>query len=146
MKTTIRLKNDITEIQQLKDTMIDYGKTHHISTEIIHDIKLVLEEVVCNIIYYGYEDAQEHQIEIDVVLNQSLFVLTITDDGKPFNPLDAPEPNFDIPFEDRQIGGIGIHLIRTLMDTVKYRREQGKNVLVLSKRLPLSVTAPSPLS
>jgi anti-sigma regulatory factor (Ser/Thr protein kinase) len=140
MKTTMRLKNDITEIQQLKDRMIEYGKAHHISTEIIHDIKLVLEEVVSNIIYYGYEDAQEHQIEIDVVLNQSLLVLTITDDAKPFNPLDAPEPNLDIPFEDRQIGGAGIYLMRTLMDTVKYRREQGKNVLVLSKRLPLSVT------
>jgi anti-sigma regulatory factor (Ser/Thr protein kinase) len=62
--------------------------------------------------------------------------VTVEDDGVPFNPLEATEPDLDRPLEERSIGGLGIHLVKNLMDDVEYRREAGRNYLVMRKRVP----------
>lgn len=136
MTTHIILRNEISEVQRLKATMVEYGNNHQIADEVIQDVNLVLEEAISNIIFYGYEDKKAHQIEVAMSLNETTLVFEIKDDGKPFNPLEAPEPDLEIPFEDREIGGMGIHLVRTLMDELAYRTEQGKNVLIMKKHLP----------
>lgn len=138
MKTRVILRNEIAELQRLKAILVEYGQTFHFSDELIHDLNLVLEEAISNIIFYGYEDAQEHQIEVEIAVTADTLVLEIHDDGKPFNLLDAPEPDLDVPFEDREIGGLGIYLIRTLMDEITYRAEQGKNILMMKKQIPHS--------
>ena len=136
MNIQVTLRNEIAEVQRLKTILAEYGKTLHFSNELIHDVNLVLEEVISNIIFYGYEDAQEHQIAVEIAVTADTLVLEIHDNGKPFNLLDAPEPDRDVPFEDREIGGMGIYLIRTLMDEITYRAEQGKNILMMKKRIP----------
>lgn len=138
MNTTVILQNEIAEVQRLKDTLIECGKDHHISDEVIQEVNLALEEAVSNIIFYGYEDAEEHQIEVQIDLQDDLLVLELRDDAKPFNLLDAPDPDLEASFDDREIGGMGIHLVRTLMDELDYRREQGKNVLLMKKHIPVS--------
>lgn len=143
MNTTVILKNEIAEIQRLKEVLVEYGKTHHINDQNLHDIKLSVEEAVSNIIFYGYEEMKnpkEHHIEVRFELQNTTFELEIRDDAKPFNPLTVPEFDLDIPIEERETGGMGLHLMRTLMDELHYKRGQDKNVLLMRKHLtdPLS--------
>ena len=135
MKKTLILKNDISEIEGLAKAIVDFGKENNLSDKVIYDINLALEEVVGNIISYGYEDNSEHQIIIHFGLRDKELILEVTDDAKPFNPLEVPEPDIEKPIEERQVGGLGIYLVRKLMDKVEYKREQGKNILVMKKEI-----------
>ncbi len=135
MSTTIILKNEISEVQQLKAVMREYGKSHYIDQEVIQDVNLVFEEAVSNIIFYGYEDAEAHQVEVRIAISEGLLCVEIQDDAMPYNPLETPEPDLEIPFEDREIGGMGVHLMRSLMDELAYKREGEHNVLLMKKRI-----------
>ena len=96
---------------------------------------LAIEELVTNCIKYGYEDSAEHVIEIELKLNARELVLTVTDDGHPFNPLQVPEPDTNKPVEDLRVGGLGIHLLRKMSDRMEYARIDGKNQVTLLKSL-----------
>ena len=135
MKKTLILKNDLSEIEGLAKTIVDFGKENNLSDKVIYDINLALEEVVSNIIFYGYEDNSEHRIIIHFDLRDKELILRVTDDAKPFNPQEVPEPDIGKPIEERQIGGLGIYFVRNLMDKVEYKREQGKNILVMKKEI-----------
>ena len=136
MSLHVVLTNEISEVQRLKTSFVEYGKTHRLSNELIQDIHLVLEEAVSNIIFYGYDEkAEESRIDIHADLKGGTLVIEIRDDAKPFNPLEASGPDLEIPFDDREIGGMGIHLIRTLMDDLEYTRSKGKNIFTMKKIL-----------
>lgn len=129
------LQNRLTEIPRLAQIVTDLGEKQCFSRELVHDINLVLEEVLSNIILYGYEDGELHQIELELRYDERGLELKIQDDAKAFNPLDAPDPDLDLPLEDRPIGGLGIYLTRSLMDELNYARTQGKNLLILRKHI-----------
>jgi anti-sigma regulatory factor (Ser/Thr protein kinase) len=138
MNLHVVLTNDISEVQRLKTAFAEFGKAHRCSAELIQDIHLVLEEAVSNIIFYGYPDAledQAHRIDVDFTFEQHCLLLEIRDDAAAFDPLSAPEPDLDIPFEEREIGGIGIHLVKSLMDELVYARIGHQNVLTMKKFL-----------
>ena len=134
MNKTLILKNDLCEIQSITDAVADFGVEKKISDKVICDCILALEEVFSNIVHYAYRDECEHQIEIQINLSAEELVLEIRDDGKPFNPLEIPEPDIAKPFEEREIGGLGIHLVRNSMDQLDYSFKQGKNILTMKKR------------
>jgi serine/threonine-protein kinase RsbW len=94
-----------------------------------------LEEWFINIVKYGYGDKSEHQIQIGVDFRNNVLRLIIIDDGKPFNPLEYPLPDLQKPLEERKIGGVGLHLIQNLMDTISYSRQNETNILVLEKKV-----------
>lgn len=96
---------------------------------------LALEELITNAIKYGYDDANEHRIQVDMKIEGSVLVMAFTDDGHPFNPLDLPPPDLSLPIEDRPIGGLGLHLLRTMTDKMEYIREGGMNRLTLRKTI-----------
>ena len=96
---------------------------------------LAIEELVTNCIKYGYDDSAQHIIEIELKLTDGELVVSVVDDGHPFNPLELPEPNTDLPIEERPIGGLGIHLLRKMSDRMDYERSNGKNRLTLRKSL-----------
>jgi sigma-B regulation protein RsbU (phosphoserine phosphatase) len=133
--TLITLRNDISEIQSLKDTWFKFARENNLSDQIIYDVGLALEEMVSNIIYYGYEDKKEHQIAVRLNLKNEKLVLEISDDGKEFNPLQYPQPDIKKPTGDREVGGLGIYIVRKIMDELQYHREPGKNILVMKMRL-----------
>ncbi len=136
MSATITLTNDIAEVQRLKTFFAEYAQEHDFSQELILDMNLVFEEVVSNIIFYGYnERTKQPRIEIDIQHEPETLTIVISDDATPFNILEAPEPDLDIPFEEREIGGMGIHLVKTLMDELEYARIDGRNVLTMRKSL-----------
>ena len=138
MSLHVVLTNDIAEIQRLKTLFIEYGHTHQFSPECIQDVNLVFEEAISNIIFYGYTDEEQkhvRQIEVEIEFEDDTLILEIRDDAKPFDPLKAPEPDLDIPFDEREIGGMGIHLVRMLMNELEYKRVEGTNVLKMKKVL-----------
>ena len=99
------------------------------------NLNLVLEELVTNIIFYGYVDTNEHKIIIDLSRDNSIFRMQIEDDAKEFNPLLMAEPNIENSIEDRKIGGLGIFFVRKIMDTMTYERVDNKNILTMTKTI-----------
>ncbi len=132
---TIRLKNSLSEIERLARIVEEFGERHQIEFRSVYNMNLALEEVVTNVISYGYDDGAEHEIITRLLLHEGEWTAEVEDDGKPFNPLEAPEPDTAQSLEERRIGGLGIHLVRNLMDQLEYRRNQGKNLLIMSKKV-----------
>ncbi|MFH1691668.1 MAG: SpoIIE family protein phosphatase [Candidatus Omnitrophota bacterium] len=131
---TVILRNEISEIPRLKEACVIFGKKNHLGKQIIEEACLVLEEAVSNIIYYGYEDVKRHRIIVRIYLEEKDLILEISDDAKPFNPLQFKAPDIDKSFSEREIGGLGVHLIGRLADHAKYKRERNKNILTIRKK------------
>ncbi len=129
------LKNDLPEIRRMAGIMDSFGKANGLSQELINDANLALEEIVNNIIYYAYEDKKEHLIHVRMNIESGELVLEVADDGKPFDPLSAPVSDTDRPIEERTEGGLGIFLSRRIMNSMEYKREDGKNILVMKKKI-----------
>lgn len=134
MGKSINLKNDISELGSLRDGWFKFAGENNLPSQFIHDVSLALEEVVSNIILYGYEDKTIHQITVCLNLNNEGLCVQITDDGRDFNPLEYPTPDMKEPISARGIGGLGIHIVRKVMAGLEYRREQGKNILTMKKK------------
>ena len=133
-KIAFELKNNLSEIERLSQIVTEFGGLNNLSPKVLFAVNLALEEILTNIISYGYEDNNEHVIVIRLSLKDEELVAEVEDDGRPFNPLEVPEPDISRPLEDRKIGGLGIHLVRNLMDGLEYRRYGGKNISVMKKR------------
>jgi anti-sigma regulatory factor (Ser/Thr protein kinase) len=127
--------NDISELDRLHRSVCQFCKEHGLSSEIEGDLNLALEEIVVNVIRYGHPEGGKHEILVWLSLEQDCIVATVEDDGVPFNPLEAPEPDLDSPIETRQIGGLGIHLVKHITDNLEYRSSEGRNRLVIRKHL-----------
>ena len=89
-----------------------------------------------NTIGYGYDDGGEHSIDVVLHIEGDTLTVEIADDGRALDPLPAPEPHLGAPPEERVVGGLGIYLVRKTMDGVAYRRQDGRNVVTLTKRTP----------
>ncbi len=135
MKTVLRLKNDLNEIERLANSVLAFGDENKLKDNIIWEIRLVLEEIVTNIISYGYEDKENHIIVVSIDTGEKDITISIKDDGIPYNILEHPKPDLEIPFEDRDIGGMGIYMVREIMDEVNYKREDNMNQLVMKRSL-----------
>jgi anti-sigma regulatory factor (Ser/Thr protein kinase) len=135
-KLTLNIERSHDELGRITDAVDDLGHKEGWSNDLLFRVHLVLEELVLNIIDYGFDDGKdEHDLEVVLVSDDDALTIEITDDGIPFDPLtDAKKPDVDAPLEDRPIGGLGVHLVRTMMDEVTYEREDGKNHLTLVAR------------
>ena len=130
--------NDISELERLYRGVSQFCQEHELSADIEGDLNLALEEIVVNVIRYGHPEGGKHEIQVWLSLEQDCVVATVEDDGLPFNPLEAPEPDLDSPIETRPIGGLGIHLVRNITDGLAYCRSEGRNRLVMRKQVPRS--------
>ncbi len=128
------LKNAISELRVLSSTVEKFCESNGFSDKVSQDMRLVLEEIFSNIVFYGFPDQDEHQISLTISLRDNSLVLEIEDDGIPFNLTEYDTPNPEIPFEERDSGGMGIPLVKVLVDEIEYFRKQKKNVLVLRKK------------
>ena len=135
MEKSIILANEISEIGRLADFIEDMGNEFSLAPDIIFNLNLVLEEAVANIINYAYPKDEHESIYLSARMHEDSIVLVLTDTGKEFDPTMAPEVDVTLSAEERQIGGLGIFLIRQIMNEVRYERIDGKNVLTLEKKL-----------
>lgn len=127
------IKNDLTEIESLTEAIVSYYRDLSIAEAVCYDVRLALEEAISNTIKYGYEDQQAHTIHVRAGFENHKLFLEIEDDGKEFNPLKAPPPDFSLPVKKKPIGRLGIHLLRSVMDQVEYKRTGAKNILYMTK-------------
>jgi anti-sigma regulatory factor (Ser/Thr protein kinase) len=134
-RCTTQIRNNSTELEGAMRKITRLLESNATAPRIIRTVNLGLEEVITNILKYGYDDREEHQIEIALISTNSDLHIDVTDDGHEFDPLEHPEPDAHRRLEDREPGGLGISFLRKLFDEVRYRREAGKNILTLRKRL-----------
>lgn len=135
MEKSIVLANEISEIGRLADFIEDMGNEFSLAPDVRFNLNLVLEEAVANIINYAYPKDEHESIYLSARMHEDSIVLVLTDTGKEFDPTMAPEVDVTLSAEERQIGGLGIFLIRQIMNEVRYERIDGKNVLTLEKKL-----------
>lgn len=134
-KLELRLSNSITELESLNSAMEVFGKSRNLAPELLFNLNLVLEEVLTNIIFYGYEDSNTHTIELNISLKNEIIEIEIIDDAKPFNPLERPDPDISQSLDARKIGGLGIFLVKKIMDKAEYIRKADRNILFLQKKI-----------
>lgn len=135
MEKKLIIINQINEIEKLEPFMEELLLEEIIPLKLRFNLNLILEEILTNIIFYGYEDSNEHLINITVLSENNELKIIIQDDGIPFNPLETPEPDLDKPLEEREIGGMGIHLVKNLSDSIDYSRDNCNNVLSIKMRV-----------
>ncbi|MEW6533517.1 MAG: ATP-binding protein [Thermodesulfobacteriota bacterium] len=104
-------------------------EARQLSERVIYLANLVLEEVLTNINKYAFDNDETHGVQVKLTHEQGQLVVEFRDNGKEFNPLLKAPPDLNRSLDRSKVGGLGIHLVRTLADSVEYQREQGKNVL-----------------
>lgn len=130
---TLCMSNDIEELNKLEPFLNGIFEREHLDMSMLPQIDLALEEAVTNIIMYAYPEGEKGTAELTVEVADGQISATLIDSGIPFNPLQQQEANLDVSLEERKIGGLGIHLIREIMDVVEYAYEDGRNVLKMKK-------------
>ena len=99
------------------------------------NINLAVEEAVANVMNYAYPKDTVGEVRVDASVADGLLTITITDSGTPFDPTQKEDPDINLPAEERPIGGLGILLVKQIMDTVTYQHAEGKNILTLVKKI-----------
>ena len=121
--------NTLTSLPPLTTAVNRFLDQHTVPREAIFRVNLAIEEIVTNIIKYGYDDTDPHTITVNLALFPDTIRLQLKDDGHPFDPLQTPAPDIHVPLDQRKVGGLGIHLVRETVSRIAYRRENGANVL-----------------
>lgn len=135
MEKSIILANDIAEISKLNQFIEEVGDEFSLAPDLVFNLTLVMEEAVVNVINYAYPKEDHEKIYVSARLHEGSIIMIIADNGKEFDPTLAPEADITLSAEERPIGGLGIFLIRNIMNEVKYERIEGRNILTLEKKL-----------
>ena len=129
------LHNDIRQISELAGFLSGIAAVAKLDSTLTNSLNLALEEAVSNVIMYAYPAGQDGTVDIGVLIRRDTLQFSIVDGGKPFDPTAAPEADVSLGVEDRPIGGLGIFLVRKIMDSVRYERLDARNILTMTKNL-----------
>ena len=131
------LKNDLSELARIAEEIETHGEACDWPAKWILNINLSLDELITNIVSYGYRDADEHEIRVTLTEQDRSIVVVVEDDAAAFDPFtSAPAPDLEAGVEERRIGGLGVYFVKTLMDEVAYERVDGVNRITLVQRAP----------
>lgn len=132
----ICIPNEIPALKIVEVRLRAFAEEEGISNDDLRALLVVVDELAANAITYGFEEEEsgQHQIRFELEAEDDLLTLEMADDGRPFDPLALPPPDIDAPLEGRVLGGLGIHIVRQLMDSVDYQYEDGWNVLRMTRR------------
>ena len=131
----ITLPNDVQEVPQLNVFVDEVCEQVDFDMSTTLKLNLAIEEAVVNVMNYAYPAGEKGDVDIEAMINDEYLVFVISDSGTPFDPTAKAEVDTTLSVEERGIGGLGIHLIRQIMDTINYERVEDKNVLTLRKKL-----------
>lgn len=137
----ISIGADIAEVARVIAAFGDFADAEGLPASVRRSAFVVLDELLANTVSHGLQGRPEGQVTIDVKLATELLVMTLRDNGNAFDPFARAAPDTTSSVEDRPIGGLGIHLVKQLVDDVSYRREGDHNVVVIAKRLAGDETA-----
>jgi len=130
---TLILRNNVQDVPLLAAFVDQVCEEAGFSASTAMQMNLAIEEAVVNVMNYAYPQGTEGEVRIEAQVDESGVQFVITDSGKPFDPTAEAEADTTLSAEERQIGGLGIFLVRQLMDTVSYEYKEGKNMLTLRK-------------
>jgi anti-sigma regulatory factor (Ser/Thr protein kinase) len=135
---TLELGNDVQELARVVELLESFAAQHGVPPELVMELNVVLDEMLTNTMFHGLDEGQDPaslRIDLAFAVRDGSFEIRIEDNGRAFDPLQAPEVDLDADLDERRVGGLGIHLVRNLMDHLEYARAGGRNRLVMSKRL-----------
>lgn len=134
LQRSITLPNNIETIPQLNELIDIMCEEVGLDMAMTMNINLAVEEAVVNVMSYAYPNSTGN-VQVDIKANPQTVVITLTDSGIPFDPTKKSEVDTTLSVEERPIGGLGIHLVRQIMDSIRYERSDNQNILTLEKNI-----------
>lgn len=135
MKASADFISDRAELMKLEPFTAEFAAAAGLSDKDLFALQIVVEELVTNVIDYGGVPAGELAATVELAAEDGVLTMVLTDRGREYNPLLREDPDTTLPAEQRPIGGLGVHFCKKLTDTQGYERRDGKNVLMLTKKL-----------
>ena len=135
LQCSLTLPNDVETIPQLNEFIDTVAEAIGLDMSLTMSLNLAIEEAVVNVMDYAYPPGEKGDVTIDVCASDEWLQFVISDAGTPFDPTQKEEADTTLSVDERPIGGLGIFLVRQLMDTIHYQYVDGKNVLTLKKQL-----------
>lgn len=135
MEKVLVIENEVSEIEKVAQFIEELGKEAALAPDLVFQLNLALEEAVSNVILYAYPQGERHTISLTASAEQGWLVFVLSDTGREFDPTLVADADVTLSAEEREIGGLGIFLVKQIMDTVEYRRIEDKNILTLKKQL-----------
>lgn len=130
----ITIKNTIEEIQTAIQVFEEFAEENKMPMATTMKVNIVLDELLSNIVKYGFPEDKQGKIDISLELfSTGKLTIVLSDKGVPFNPFSTDVPDLSMPVEERTIGGLGIHLVKELMDEYSYQRTLDLNVVSMTK-------------
>ncbi len=126
---TRTITNELHSLESLMHAITNFLEDQGVEAKAVYQINLALEEMITNIIKFGYADYDSHEIHVSMEVGEEEVVARIEDDGREFNPLEEKPVAHGTPLEEKKVGGLGIHLIKKLLHSMEYRREGHRNIL-----------------
>jgi anti-sigma regulatory factor (Ser/Thr protein kinase) len=134
----LQLKNELKEIDRALQSFAAFCKRTRLTEDMQNSVSIVLDDLLNNIINYAFENSEEHEIEVFFRADKQRLIIDVVDDGVEFDPFLREEPDIESDIDGREIGGLGIHMIKSIMDDYFYKRikgRKGRNHLTLMKRM-----------
>ena len=135
MRKEIRIKNKITELEKISQFVEEICEELGLSMEMQMNLNLVMEEMVTNVIFYAYPQDEEADIELLAKSDGKELTFVLSDQGKEFDPTAKEDADLDVNPAERELGGMGIFIVKNIMNKVTYQRLEGKNLLTMTKGL-----------
>ena len=132
-RISFSLRNSLSELDRLREQLALAGQQWKLSNKTVLEVNLVLDELFTNIVSYGFDDTLDHSIVISMAYDGERMQITMTDDGHAFDINQADNPELDISPDQKDVGGLGIFLVRQYVDDISYKRDNGKNIIKLTK-------------
>ena len=133
MRKEIRIKNQISELEHVAQFVEEIGEELGLSMELQMNLNLVMEEMVSNIIFYAYPQEVDAEIELVAKSDGKELTFVLTDQGREFDPTAKEDADPNVNPAERDIGGMGIFIVKNIMNQVTYQRLEGKNLLTMTK-------------
>lgn len=134
----VTIANDLGELQRLATLVDGFVERNNLPDKIAFNLNLCLDELITNIVSYGYDDDHHHDIHVRLRVEDGNLVTEIEDDARAYDPFaETPEPDLDADVEDRPVGGLGVFLVKEFMDRTDYRRDGDRNITTLWKSTEL---------
>jgi serine/threonine-protein kinase RsbW len=135
------IHNDLAEIAVVRDTLDQLGSELGVPARALMQLQVAADEIISNVVKYSWADGRKHEFLVRITVNDIGVMLDIFDDGEPFDPRGAPEPNPPPAGKRPSPGGVGIHMVRKLVDDFAYERVDGRNHTSLIKKCATSAVA-----
>ena len=135
MKKEIKIKNQVGELEKVNAFIEEIGDELQLDMELLMNLNLVMEEMVSNVIFYAYPEGKTADIELSAECSGHTLTFVLSDKGREFDPTMKEDIDTGTDPADRELGGLGIYIVKNIMNEVTYQRLEGKNLLTMKKDL-----------